>query len=58
MAAGKLLDFAQFCDAADLDPFDHEDVPGMIEAGAVRSHEFARLERIPSHYSRFAPLAR
>lgn len=39
-------DFAEFGDAANLDPLDDENVAVVIEIGAVRGDEFARSEMV------------
>ena len=39
-----LRDLAKFGDAADFDPFRHEDVAGVVKPGSVRGDELAGLE--------------
>src|SRR5262249_2531034 len=54
--SGTQSDFSQFGDASHFDPFDNENVAGVIETGAVGSDEFAGSKVIARVGAGLAPL--
>ncbi len=55
--SGLAAEFAEFGNPADLDPFDDEDVAGMVEAGAVRGDELAGGELGARAFAEVHPIA-